>query len=262
MRGQENLLIFSELDNFLGFIVHINAMNKISSGSKVLDNLLEGGFESGIISTIYGASGTGKSNIAMLISLNVASQGKKIVFIDTEGGFSTERVSQLHPKDYKKILKNIIILNPTTFEEQGKCFKDLEELITKEKIGLSVVDSIIMLYRLQKGIDEISKTNKELAKQLFMLTKIARKKEIPVVVTNQVYSEFGTNNVHMVGGDLLKYWSKTIVKLETLESGTRKGSIFKHRSLPSNKKIYFIIENSGLREIEAKEEDKKGFNLF
>ena len=94
-------------------------MNKISSGSKVLDNLLEGGFESGIISTIYGASGTGQSNIAMLISLNVASQGKKIVFIDTEGGFSTERVSQLHPKDYKKILKNIILLNPTTFEEQG-----------------------------------------------------------------------------------------------------------------------------------------------
>lgn len=236
-------------------------MNKTSSGCKVLDNLLEGGFEQGIISTIYGASGTGKSNIAIILSLNVAAQGKKVVFIDTEGGFSTERVSQIYPKDYKKILKNIIILNPTTFEEQGKCFKDLENLVAKEKVGLIVVDSIIMLYRLQKGVEEISKTNKELANQLFLLTRIARKREIPVVVTNQVYSDFGTNNVRMVGGDLLKYWSKAIVKLETLENGARKCCIFKHRSLPANKKSYFEIKNSGLSEIKIKEE-KKGFSLF
>ena len=46
--------------------------NKISSGSQVIDKLLTGGFEKGVISTIYGPAGTGKSNIAILTALRVA----------------------------------------------------------------------------------------------------------------------------------------------------------------------------------------------
>ncbi len=233
--------------------------DKVSTGAETIDSLLCGGFEKGIISTLFGPAGSGKSNLAIMMALAVANQGKKVVFVDTEGGFSTERMSQLD-KNYKQLLKNILILNPTTFEEQKKIFSKLRDAVNGEKVGLIVVDSIAMLYRLQKGSDEeIRTTNKELANQLAILSEIARKKNLAVLVTNQVYADFeNKNDVRMVGGDLLKYWSKCIVKLDTV-AGVRRVSIFKHRSIPEGKSAYFEIVESGLKEAP---EPKKKFSLF
>ena len=152
------------------------------------------------------------------------------------------------------------MLNPTSFDEQKKVFGQLNGIINSEKVGLIVIDSIVMLYRLQRGSDEeVSITNKELANQLAILSSIARKKNIAVLTTNQVYADFDKpNNFRMVGGDLLKYWSKCIVRLESIER-VRKASIFKHRSLAEGRSVYFDIVGSGLRETK---EPKKRFSLF
>ena len=235
-------------------------IDKIPSGAIAIDKLLAGGFEKGIITTVYGPAGSGKSNISMLATMKVASMGKKVVFVDTEGSFSTERFAQLDEKNVEQLLKNILILNPSTFEEQKKVFAKLRDTINAEKVGLVVVDSIAMLYRLQKGSEEIQLTNKEMANQLSLLSEIARKKNIPVLVTNQVYADFEKpNDFRMVGGDLLKYWSKCIIKLEITDAGQRKASIFKHRSLPAGNSVFFEIINSGLKEVL---EQKKKFSLF
>lgn len=236
---------------------------KISSGCKVIDKLLLGGFEPDVITTFYGPASSGKSNIALIASLSIAAQAKKAIFIDTEGGFSLDRIQQLAPKGYEALLKNILLLKPTSFEEQKKYLSQLSQIVSTHKVGIILVDSIAMLYRLQKGSEEeIRVTNRELAQQLSSLSEIARKKNIPVVVTNQVYADFGKKegpeNFHMVGGDLLKYWSKCIVKLELVES-IRKASIFKHRSLPEGRAVYFKIKENGLEEVP---EPKKRFSLF
>src|SRR3989344_3505672 len=156
-------------------------------------------------------------------------------------------------------MKNIILLKPTSFDEQKKHFAKLNGAVDKDKIGLIVVDSITMLYRLEKGSDEeIRVTNKELARQLSQLSEIARKKDIPILVTNQVYADFNKEgNFHMVGGDLLKYWSKDIVKLE-FENQYRRAAIVKHRSLPEGKNMTFEISNAGIYPVKL----KKKFSLF
>ena len=41
-------------------------MERVSTGAIVLDSLLGGGLERGIITTLFGPAGSGKSNIAML----------------------------------------------------------------------------------------------------------------------------------------------------------------------------------------------------
>ena len=244
-------------------------MSKLSTGAKIIDFLLDGGLEPGIITTLFGPASSGKSNIAMLAAINAAEQGKKVLFIDTEGGFSPERIKQL-ATNYEGILKNIIIANPTNFTEQKNYFKKLMDAANHEKAGLIVVDSIVMLYRLQKAEEDISTTNQELASQLAILSEVARKKQIPVLVTNQVYADFKKDphkqngDFRMVGGDLLKYWSKCIVKLEALDVGVRKATIYKHRSLPEGKFIHFEIKEKGLEETHAPEQkpEKKGFRLF
>ncbi len=61
---------------------------RLSIGSKTLDELLGGGVEAGAVTNICGEPGTGKTNICMLAALSCISQEKKVIFIDTEGGFS------------------------------------------------------------------------------------------------------------------------------------------------------------------------------
>ena len=49
----------------------------------------------------------------------------------------------------------------------------------------------------------------------------------------------------MVGGDLLKYWSKCIIELKN-QGGRRKLILKKHRSLPE-KELIFEITDLGIR---------------
>jgi len=61
---------------------------KISAGSPILDELLEGGYEKDIINTIYGPAGSGKTLLCLLALIKVAEQGKKITYTDKQLLFS------------------------------------------------------------------------------------------------------------------------------------------------------------------------------
>lgn len=236
---------------------------KVSAGSFDLNKFLFGGFESDIISTVYGPGGSGKSNIVMIAAVSQAKKGNKVVFVDTEGSFSSDRFRQIHGGDrdsFERDLSNVLLLNPTSFDEQEKAFSQLLGFVKRDSISLIVVDSIAMLYRLELGAaissddrSRIGVINRKLADQLRSLTEIARKQNIPVVVTNQVYSLFNSDDeskriereLSMVGGDLLKYWSKCLIELQN-RGGRRKLILRKHRSLPV-KEMGFEIVESGIR---------------
>lgn len=221
---------------------------RISSGSKVLDRLLNNGFEKDILTTIYGPAGSGKTCICILTSANIARNGKKVIYIDTEGGFSVERLKQV-ASDYDEVLKNMMFFKPLSFEEQKEVFDRLRKIID-DKTGLIVLDTVAMLYRLEIGKSEdIYGVNKELGQQLSYLIEIARKKNIPVLITNQVYADFeNKNKVNMVGGDILKYSSKCLIELQNLHDGMRKVLLRKHRSISEGKEVIFKIVNEGISE--------------
>jgi len=232
---------------------------KISAGSYDLNKFLFGGWEKDIVTCIYGSAGSGKTNLCMLAVASQAKKGNKVIFIDTEGGFSVERFKQLAGDDYEKALENVLLLKPVSFDEQEKAFSQL--LKNLNQAGLIVIDGMTMLYRLElgdaiehKNESEIKDINRELAKQLRILAEIARTRNIPVLITNQVYSEFQNEEdfrkgkektFRMVGGDLLKYWSKCLVEVK-FEKGKRKLILRKHRSLPE-KELDFVIVNEGIK---------------
>ncbi|MBU2616985.1 MAG: DNA repair and recombination protein RadB [Nanoarchaeota archaeon] len=234
--------------------------NRISTGSYDLNKWLYGGYEGGIITMIAGPPASGKTNFVFLAACSLAKKGKKIVFIDTEGGFSTDRVRQIVGENYRDILENILILNPTNFDEQKKVFDNLLEQVKKESVGLIVVDGMAMLYRLELGDaaqakddEKVKKVNREVAKQMRVLSEISRKQNIPIIITNQVYAGFLSEEewrkgvkpeANIVGGDLFKYWSKAIIELKN-DGGKRKAILLKHRSLPVSE-ISFEIRNEGI----------------
>jgi DNA repair protein RadB len=118
-----------------------------------------------------------------------------------------------------------------------------------DEVSLIIVDGMTILYRLdfasarEKDNSEIQKINSELARQLRTLAEIARKRNIPVLVTNQVYKWDDVQK--MVGGDILKYWGKCLIEL-SYEKGRRVAYLRKHRSLPE-KELEFEIKDLGIR---------------
>lgn len=222
---------------------------RINSGSEVFNKLLEKGYETDVITTIYGPAGSGKTTTCLLAAVSAATakenKDKKIVFVDTEGGFSTERLQQLvgNESDVKKVLERIMLLKATSFAEQKKYIETLAEQISS-KVCLIVCDTISSLYRIERGEDNVS-LNRELGKQLSVLLTIARTKEIPVVVTTPVYADFiDKTKVKMVGGDILKYSSKCLIELRINGNGTRTAILVKHRSIPQSE-VTFRITGKG-----------------
>lgn len=219
-------------------------MDKISLRSANLDNLFGGGIESGIITNFYGAAGSGKTNISLQCSVSCIKTGKKAIYIDAEGGFSIERFIQMHGK---KDLEKIILSEPKTFIEQDRMINELEKELEKDpEIGIIIVDSIVALYRLELRKDRIQEINRILSKQFALLSKLARENKIPVIVTNQVYSDFDSGDLELVGRDIPKYFSKCLVLLEKTGNSRRRATIMKHRSRPEAITTEFEIKNEGL----------------
>ena len=221
-------------------------MNKISTGSAFFNEFLQGGYDNDIVTTVYGPSGSGKTNLCIIAAVNMVKEGKKVLFLDTEGGISVERIRQISSED---VLNKIIFFQLVNFEEQKDAFEKLREMVN-EHIGLIIVDSISMLYRLELGRgEEVYEVNSALGKQIACLVEIARRKKIPVLVTNQVYADFDNrDHVKMVGGDLLKYGSKCLIELQKFSS-CRGLVLRKHRSLPEGRELKFKIVREGIEEV-------------
>jgi len=226
-------------------------MKRISSGSKDFDEFLEGGYETDIVSTIYGPSGSGKTNLCLLAAISVVNSGKKVIYVDTEGGISVERLQQLS-KESVKVLENCLFLRPKSFAEQKKCFGQLQKIVD-DKIGLIIVDTVAMLYRVerQQSYDPYEIDN-ELSVQISQLAEIARMKKIPVIITNQVYDRMGKDGVQMVGGDLLKYSSKCLLELQNGYNNKRIALLRKHRSISEGKEFVFEIVKEGILSIKPR----------
>ena len=96
---------------------------RISAGAFELNKFLFGGYETDIITTLYGPGGSGKSNFCIIVATSQARKGNKVIFVDTEGGFSSERFKQVHqgPKEeIEKDLQNILLLKPTSLPNKKK----------------------------------------------------------------------------------------------------------------------------------------------
>jgi len=235
-------------------------VNKISTGSYDFNKWLYGGYEKDVITMIAGPPGCGKTNLGILALCSQARKDNKVIFVDTEGGFSSERVKQIVGDECEKVLGNILLLEPTNFEEQRKSFEKLFAQVKKGHVSLIVIDGMAMLYRLELGdaqksgnSENIKKINREIAKQMRDLAEIARKHQIPIIITNQVYTGFLSEEdwkkgvereTNIVGGDLFKYWSKCIIELKN-DRGKKKAILLKHRSLPQ-KEMSFEIRDKGV----------------
>jgi DNA repair protein RadB len=219
-------------------------MIKFNNG---FDQLLGGGLFDGVVTQVYGPPASGKTNLALLASVNALGQGK-VVYVDPEGGFSFERLKQIARERSNDVLGNVILIQPTTFEEQKAAIAKIEDVVTSMKVALVVVDSIAMLYRMEEDKDV-----RMLGRLLAQLLRIARKYGIPVLLTNQVYNDFETNLTKPIGGTITEYFTKNTVELTRPEGQSRQAILRRHQSMSENQSLQFRITQEGIETAELQE---------
>ena len=218
---------------------------QIDTGCDAIDELLGGGLESGTITELFGGGGTGKTNLCLQIAKNVALDSKKVAYLDTEG-VSMERLKQISGDHYDQVMNNTLIFRACSFEEQEEKLNNITNLSLREdmEVGLIVVDSMTVFYRTKLNDGERQSTSARLGRMLIKLMKVARKLDIPVIVTTQVYG--GDDTTKPLGGHILYHNAKTILKLEELGPHIRKCTLMKHRSMPERKTTRCKITDEGI----------------
>lgn len=213
-------------------------------GCNAVDLLLGGGFEAGIITQIYGESGTGKSNIAMQLAVQAVSRGLRVIFIDTEG-FSGERFKQIAGPGAEEMAKKIMVFEPMSLEQQAIAIRESTRIAGRD-LGLVILDSATSLYRVLLEAEDNRTIRRTLNLQLSELQEMARRHRIPVVITNQVYTDIESKILRPLGGKGLEHMCKAIILLEKRGEGLRRARLVKHRSAPEGTTADFRLTARGV----------------
>ena len=228
---------------------------RISSGSKELDTLLGGGFESNSITEIFGEFRTGKTQICHTLCVtcqlpreNGGGSGKAI-YIDTEGTFIPEKLVPIAERfglEPEEVIQNVLYARAYNSDHQNKLLYQVCALMAESKFALLIVDSATALYRTDyNGRGELSARQMSLAKFLRNLQKIADEHKIAVVVTNQVVASvdgggFGGNDKKPIGGHIMAHDCQTRLYLRKGLKENRICKIYDSPSLPESEATFSI----------------------
>mgnify|MGYP001597650058 CR=1 FL=1 len=158
----------------------------IQTGIQKLDDLLGGGIRYGIITDIFGASATGKTQLVLQICINALRNDIEILYQDTTGGFRPERMLTLiKTKNMDpKLLDHVRVGRITNTSEQISYLEKTSEI---KNLGLVIIDNVTDLFSFEYS-KESNLLEKHIAFMEYMhkLAFIAIQKKIPIIVTNIV----------------------------------------------------------------------------
>ena len=225
--------------------------DSIPTGCDPVDDLLGDGFERGVVTQVYGPPAAGKTNLALAAAVEAAAAGQRSLFIDTEG-LSVDRFEQLaaaaveHTDEtVEQLASRLVITEAYDFEDQREAVRDAAELA--EEVSLIVLDSATGFYRLERADDtEGGQSLRRVAKQVTHLLSLARRYDLAVVITNQVFTDPDADRDRALGGNTLNHWTGTILRIERFRRGNRRVTLEKHRSKPAGETATFQIVGDGL----------------
>ena len=232
-------------------------LTRITSGSKELDTLLGGGFESDSITELFGEFRTGKTQICHTLCVTCqlpksdgGGEGKAI-YIDTEGTFRPEKLALIAERfglDPKETIENVYYARAYNSDHQQRLLVQVCALMCEQKFSLLIVDSATALYRTDyTGRAELSNRQISLGRFLRNLQKIADEHKIVVVITNQVVATvdgnaFGGNDKKPIGGHIMAHACQTRLYLKKGLKQNRICKIYDSPSLPEAEATYSITD--------------------
>ena len=242
-------------------------IGKISTGCSNFDLILGGGVESQSLTEIYGEFGSGKTQIAHQLSVNVQLDKEygglsgSVILIDTENTFRPDRIKQmvigrsktlnieLNEEDF---LKNIHVARAYNSNHQMLLVDSAIELANKLKnsekpVRLLVVDSVTSHFRAEYiGRGTLSDRQQKLNKHLHNLQRFSDMFNASVVVTNQVMSKpdtFFGDPTKPIGGHVLGHTATFRLYTRKSKGDKRIIKLVDSPNLPESETIIEVTEN-------------------
>jgi len=229
---------------------------QVTTGSKELDKLLNGGFETGSITELFGEFRTGKSQLCHTIAVtcqlpidNGGAEGK-CLYIDTEGTFRPERllaVAERYGLQGSDVLDNVAYARAYNSDHQMTLLTQAAAMMSESRYAVVVVDSATACYRTDySGRGELSARQMHLAQFLRALLKLADEFGVAVVVTNQVVAQvdgggmFNADPKKPIGGNIMAHASTTRLYLRKGRGEQRICKIYDSPCLPEGEAVFAI----------------------
>ena len=146
------------------------------------------------------------------------------------------------------LASRIVITDALDFAEQEEAVRDAAELA--ERVGLIVLDSATGHYRLERSNDDEGETLRKVARQVTHLLSLARKHDVAVLITNQVYTDPDADRIRPLGGHTLAHWTGVVCRIERFRGGQRRATLEKHESKAAGETARFRITETGLEPVE------------
>jgi DNA repair protein RadB len=226
----------------------------ISTGSSCLDADLRGGVAPETITLVYGEPETGKTTLALQCAANCALAGQKVLYVDCDGTFAPERLSQITGEKFQQVADQLVLVRPKDFAEQTALVDNLGDYVGKG-FGLVVIDTFNSLYRV-KVAETATKAkasfalNRELNRQLALVAQAAKTQRVAVVAVSQVKAVFDNPHVDVapVATRVLQFWADNTVALKPTENPQLiKATVTRNRN-PQEATCYLMITQTGIRD--------------
>jgi DNA repair protein RadA len=243
-------------------------INRCTTGSKSLDELLSGGIETQAVTEIAGEFGSGKSQLCHTLSV-IANMpkangglGGNVIFIDTENTFRPERIHQIAEAygiaDPEKILSSIFVCKIYNTSRLEFVIKNLARYLEEFRASLVIIDSIISLHRAEfSGRGTLWDRQQRLNSMLHRLTRLAEVYNIALVLTNQVQSNpdatFAGEPTKVAGGNILAH--ATTYRIFFKKAGHNRIAVMQDSPYHEYGSVKFTISEKGI--VDAEETDKK-----
>ena len=243
---------------------------RLTTGSKAVDKMVDGGLETQIITEFYGEYGSGKSQFCHQLCVNVQLPLERgglngaALYVDTENTFRLERIIQMAKHvglDPEQVVKNIIYAEAFTSDHQMFLLEKADEIIKANNIKLIIVDSLTAHFRSEYiGREMLAPRQQKLNKHMHKLIGLARAFNTVAVVTNQVMAKpdvFFGDAVQPIGGHIVGHTSHTRIYLRRASRGpVRIARLVSSPYLPEGEEIFKVTEN-GIEDVSEEEKANK-----
>jgi len=244
---------------------------RLTTGSKAIDNLLEGGLETQTIIEFFGEFGSGKSQICHQLCVNVQLPPERgglaggALYIDTENTFRTERIVKMAEHlglDPNETVRNIIFAEAYNSDHQIFLLDNADEIIKENNIRLIIIDSLTAHFRSEYvGRETLAERQQKINKHMHRLIRLAQAFNAVAVVTNQVMAKpdvFFGDAVHPVGGHIIAHTSHTRFYLRKASRGpVRIARLVSSPQLPEGE-VAFKITVNGIEDVTEEDSSERG----
>ena len=232
----------------------------LTSGSKTLDELLGGGFETQSIIELFGEFGSGKTQIAhqlcVIVQLPIEQGGMDgdAFYIDTENTFRPERIVQMaeaYDLDSDEVLKKIHVARAYNSSHQMLLVDKVKELSKDISAGLLVVDSLTAHFRAEYVVrGALADRQQKLNKHMHDLLRWSDLNNGVVCVTNQVAAKpdaFFGDPTRPIGGHIVGHTATFRIYLRKSKGPRRIARLIDSPHLPEGEAVFTIIDK-GIRD--------------